>query len=187
MEVAAGVQLRLHSAAAHALWPDAKRQPRLARRERHRQKARRRLFGEFSHHRSARRDREDHVHYPLGAPACAAAGEKGPHALFQCHPAHGARGRSMFLFYYVLSKDAGSGLVYLFVFCVHGVCRAALRCGGSSSALAARWADSLLRGISISCAATGTTASRSFSTTATSPRARAGSRRAECSLSARAS
>ena len=84
----------------------------------------------------------------------------------------------MFLFYYVISKDAGSGLVYL---------RAALRCAGSSSALAARWADSLLRGISISCAATGTTVSRSFWTTATSPRARAGSRRAECSLSARAS
>ena len=45
--------------------------------------------------------------------------------------------------------------------CVHGVCGRALRCAGSSSALAARWADSLLRGISIFCAATGTTASRS--------------------------
>ena len=90
----------------------------------------------------------------------------------------------MFLFYYVISKDAGSGLVYLFVF----VCMA------FAGGFALRWiflglggAVSLLRGISISCAATGTTASRSFWTTATSPRARAGSRRAECSLSARAS
>ena len=46
----------------------------------------------------------------------------------------------MFLFYYVISKDAGSGLVYLFVFCVHGLCARALPCGGYSSAWAARWA-----------------------------------------------
>ena len=121
MEVAAGVQLRLHSAAAHALWPDAKRQPRLARRERHRQKARRRLFGEFSHHRSARRDREDHVHYPLGAPACAAAGEKGPYALFQCHPAHGARGDHVPLLLCDL-QGCGQRPCVSVRLCVHGVC-----------------------------------------------------------------
>ena len=121
MEVAAGVQPRLHPAAAHALWPDAKRQPRLARRERHRQKTRRRLFGEFSHHRSARRDREDHVHYPLGAPACALAGKTRPAQLYERHPAHGARGRDVCLLLYPLQGRGQRACVSVRL-CVHGVC-----------------------------------------------------------------
>ena len=122
MEVAAGVQLRLHSAAAHALWPDAKRQPRMARRERHRRKARHSRSEEFPHHRPACRDRKDHLHPPACAPACAAAGEKGPHALFQCHPAHGARGVHVPLLLCDLQGRGQRACLSLRLL-VHGLCR----------------------------------------------------------------
>lgn len=121
-----------------------------ARRERHRQKTRRRLFGEFSHHRSAAEVVKITFIIPLGAPACAAA-EKKDITRFSCHPAHGARGDHVPLLL-VISKDAGSGLVYLFVF----VCMAfaggfALRwiflgLGGRGGGFLAAWNFNLLRG-----------------------------------------
>ena len=90
----------------------------------------------------------------------------------------------MFVFYYILSKDAGSGLVYLFVFlCMAFAAGFALRwiflgVGGAVGAFLAAWNLG---------AVTGTTASRSSSTTATSRKKRAFSRHAVCSPSARAS
>lgn len=97
-----------------------------------------------------------------------------------------AHAGAMFVFYYILSKDAGSGLVYLFVFlCMAFAGGFALRwiflgLGGAVGAFLAAWNLGLLRGA-------GTTASRSFSTTATSRKKKAGSRRAVCLPSARAS
>ena len=133
----------------------------------------------------SRRDREDHVHYPLGAPACAAAGEKGPHALFQCHPAHGARGDHVCL---LLCDLQGRGQ--------RACLSVRLLCMAFAGGFALRWiflglggavGGFLLRGISISCAATGTTASKVILDHSYQPEKRAGSRHAVCSPSARAS
>lgn len=151
MEMAAHLQLRLHPAAAHALRPHAKRQPRMARRERHRQKSRRWLFGEFSHHRPACRDREDRLHPPARAPACAFAGKARPAQLCERHPAPTAHLGAMFVFYYILSKDGQRPCLSLRLF-VHGVCRGfALRwiilgIGGAVGAFLAAWNLGLLRG-----------------------------------------
>ena len=74
MEVAAGLQRRLSPAAAHALRPVERRQPRVARREQHRQKARRRFSALFPHHGAAGGGREGLFHRPARLSACAAEG-----------------------------------------------------------------------------------------------------------------
>lgn len=63
-----------------------------------------------------------------------------------------AHAGAMFVFYYILSKDAGSGLVYLFVFlCMAFAAGYALRwiflgVGGAVGAFLAAWNLGLLRG-----------------------------------------